>query len=306
MERETEHLPELPSRMVQRPGRVLGWLGRVLFGHVKFDERSLGTVRAACQQGTPVFVLHVRSLLDYLYFGYAFLRYGLPLVFFAEGMDLRWLLPREAMAALWRRLIGRRQPLTDGEAVRLGIRHGRPCLLSLKRPRMLIQWGADTAATLLGDVVAAQRETDRPVVLVPLQVIWLQAPETYRRSIADVVLGDPQAPGRLRKLLSFLWNRRRANVSVGHPVDLPAFLAGQKDAVDEAAVVARLKFALNNEFLLESKAIRGPALKGARRIVDEITRTRPFVEEIERHAAREGFSPASEMKRAREIGRAHV
>ncbi len=295
------HLPDLPSRMVDRPGRLIEWLGRVLFRHVKFDEASLATIREAAERGTPVYVLYVRSLLDYLYFCYAFVRFGLPRVFFAEGMDLRRVLPREALFALWRRLFGRRQRLSDADALRIGVANGLPCLLSLKRPRTLIQWGADSQGTLLGDLVEAQRATDRPVVLVPLQVVWLQVPETYRRSIADVLLGDPQAPGPLRKMLSFFWNRRRANVRVGHTVDLPVFLANQAVADDDMSVVARLKFALNNEFLLESKAIRGPVLKGARRIIDEILRTPPFIEEVERHAAREGFAPAAEMKRARGI-----
>lgn len=291
--------PELPSRMVGRPGRVLEWMGRVLFRHVKFDETSLATLRAANERGTAVYVLYVRSLLDYLYFSYAFVRFGLPLVYFAEGLDMRWVLPREGLAALWRRLFGRRVRLSDAEALRIGVTNGRPCLLSLKRPRTLIQWGAETQATLLGDVIEAQRVADRPVILVPLQVVWHQVPETYRKSIADVILGDPQAPGRLRKLLSFAWNRSRANVRVGHPVDLPEFLAGQRDAPDDATVVARLKFALINEFLLESKAILGPVIKGARRIVDEILRTPPFIEEVERHAAREGFAPSAQMKHAR-------
>lgn len=297
----TPRLPDLPSRMVDRPNRLVAWLIRVLFRHVKFDEASLATIRSAGERGTLVYVLYVRSLLDYLYFCYAFVRFGLPQVYFAEGMDLRWVLPREAFFALWRRLFGHRTRLSDAEALHLGVANGRACLLSLKRPRTLIQWGADSQGTLLADLVDAQRATARPVVLVPLQVVWHQVPETYRRSIADVLLGDPQAPGPLRKMLSFFWNRRRANVSVGHPVDLPQFLANQADATDDASVVARLKFALNNEFLLGSKAIRGPVLKGARRLIDEIMRTPPLIEEVERHAAREGFAPAAEMKRVRTI-----
>jgi glycerol-3-phosphate O-acyltransferase len=286
--------------MIQSPGRLVEWLGRVLFRHVKFDDADLATIRDVNQRGTPIYVLYVRSLLDYMYFCYAFVRFGLPLVGFAEGMDLRYVLPREAISWFWRRLFGRRQQLSDGEALQALIAADRPCLVSLKRPRTLIQWGADSQGTLLADVIASQALTGRPVILVPLQVVWHHVPETYRRSIADVLLGDPQAPGRLRKLLSFLWNRRRANVGVGHPLELPAFLATNRDA-DVTAVVARLKFALNNEFLLESKAIRGPVLKGAQRLIDEILRTPPFIEEVERHAAREGFAPAAEMKRARSM-----
>ncbi|HOI11872.1 MAG TPA: hypothetical protein PK313_15435, partial [Myxococcota bacterium] len=63
-----------PSRMVERPGPLLAWLGRAFFGAVRFDESAVATVRSAGDGAVPVYVLNVHSLLDYLYFNFAFLR----------------------------------------------------------------------------------------------------------------------------------------------------------------------------------------------------------------------------------------
>lgn len=287
--------------MVERPGPLLAWLGRAFFGAVRFDESAVATVRSAGDGAVPVYVLNVHSLLDYLYFNFAFLRLGLPLVGFAPGIDLAWFRPlRAVFRELGRRLFGalRRRP-DDRAPLRRAVVEGRPCLLFLKRARTLIQWGAETTAPLLDELVAASASAPAPIRLVPLLLVWDQKPESYRRSVLDVILGDPQAPGRLRKFLSFLRNFRKARVQVGRPIDLATFLAANADATDPAARAARLKFALSNEFLLESKAIRGPVLKGARRIIDEIVRTPPFIEDVDRVAARTGLTPKAAQSRAR-------
>lgn len=290
-----------PSRMVARPGPLLAWLGRTFFGAVRFDDDTVATVRAASRDAVPVFVLSVHSRLDYLVLNFWFLRLGLPLVAFSPGIDLAWFRPlRIVFREVVRRLFGslRRQP-DDRATLRRAVGEGRPCLLFLKRSRTLIQWGAEPPAPLLDELVIPSMSAPLPVRLVPVLVVWDQKPESYRRSVLDLVLGDPQAPGPVRKALSFLRNFRKARVQVGRTIDLPAFLDANRDAGDAASRAARLKFALSNEFLLESKAIRGPVLKGARRIVDEIVRTPPFLEEIDRVAAAEGLAPQAALARAR-------
>jgi glycerol-3-phosphate O-acyltransferase len=287
--------------MVDRQGRILRWLGKTFFGAVKFDESGVQTLREVGERGTPVYVLSVHSLLDYMYFNYAFLRFGLPLVFFANEMNMFLFQPvLGVFSYLWRRLFScRGRGPDDRSMMRHGLSRGYPILLSLKRARALIQWGEEFRVTTLRDLIEIQGDIERPVVLVPLLLVWAQKPESYRRTIFDVVFGDPQAPGRFRKGLSFVFNFRKARVQVGRPIELKPFLKANADAADSSAQAARLKFALSNEFLLEQKAIRGPVLKGGRRIIDEIARTPPFIEEIERVAAESGLSPAAAMERAR-------
>jgi len=290
-----------PSAMVERPGFILRWLGRAFFGAVAFDERHRKTIQDAAARGTLVYVLHVKSLLDLLYFNYAFVTWSLPLVVLALGMNLLFFRP---IGEFWRYLTGRlfgrfRRRGPDRELLREALANGQACLLSLKRPHSLIQWGDEDRLSHLRDLIEVQREIGRPVVLVPLLVVWDKKPESYRRSIMDVVFGDPQAPGALRKAVSFFRNFRSARAQVGRPLELGEFLQGNADAPDTEVLAARLKFILSQEFLLESKAIRGPVLKGARRMVDEIMRTPPFLEQIETIANSTGIPVEAAMQRAR-------
>src|SRR6185369_6142742 len=86
---EVEH----PSAMTE----VFGWLPRYvadrLTRHVHLDERAVAQVRAIGEGGTIVYVLRNRSLLDYLLINWLFVREGLPLARFANGVSTGWFLP---------------------------------------------------------------------------------------------------------------------------------------------------------------------------------------------------------------------
>ncbi len=300
-ETEEDRDEVLPAAMVERPGPILKWLGRAFFGAVAFDEVHRRTIQEAASRGTPVYVLNVRSIVDLLYFNHAFLVWSLPLVYFAAGLNLLLFRPLGEVARyLWRRLVGRsRHQGSDRDTMRRALARGRACLVWLKRPHSLIQWGDDDRLSHLRDLIAVFREVGRPVVLIPLFVVWDKKPESYRRTIVDVVFGDPQTPGALRKAVSFFLNFRRARAQAGRPLDLGEFLASNADAPDIETLASRLKFTLAQEFMLESKAIRGPVLKSARQMVDEIMRTPPFLERLREVAASEGLPPEAGMQRAR-------
>lgn len=288
------------SAMVGQHGRFLRWFGRTFFGAVTFDESSVHAIREACDVGTPVYVINAHSRLDYLYFNYAFARFGLPLVFFANEISMVLFQP---VSRFIRRLLAgirgrRRRRLPDSDMMQAALRAGRPCLIFLKKPRALTQWGAEYRISYLRDLVQIQEGLSRPIMLIPLLLVWEQQPESYRRSILNYVFGDPQAPGAIRKVVSFLRNFRRARALVGKPINIAEFLAGE-DSPNPDGLAARLKFAISEEFLRESRAIRGPVLKGRRVMVDEIMRNRGFVDGIAEAGAISGLGRTASEKRAR-------
>ena len=288
------------SAMVRRHGRLTRWFQRAFFAPVSFDESGVKAIREACETGTPVYVINAHSRLDYLYFNYAFVRFGLPLVFFANEISMILFQPvgrffRRVWAAIRG---GRTRRLPDIEMMESTLRSGRPALVFLKRPRALTQWGAEYRITYLRDLAEIQSRLARPIMLIPLLLVWEQQPESYRRKILDFVFGDPQAPGAIRKVVSFILNFRRARAQVGKPINITEFMSGE-DASNPDAVAARLKFAISEEYLRESRAIRGPVLKGRRVMVDEILRNRDFVDSIAETGALSGFGREASVRKSR-------
>lgn len=277
--KEARVLTPDPSSMLTGWGPILKWFSKAFFGAVTFDETHRRTIQDSAGAGIPIYVLNVHSLLDYLYFNFAFLRYGLPLARFANGIHLGLFMPiRQLVSRIWGWL--KQHKRDRHEVFRTCLYAGEPTFLFLKRGRSLIQWGGDFHLSYLQDVVEVQRESARSFVLIPMLIVWDPKPESYRPTFFDLIFGDPQAPGRLRKLLSFVRNFRRARVQVGRPVDVRQFITNNPDTNESGILAARLKFELSREFLVETKAIRGPILKGARRVIDEVMRTPPFIEDV--------------------------
>jgi glycerol-3-phosphate O-acyltransferase len=290
------------SAMVVHQGRFMRWLGRAFFGAVKFEEGNVEAIREAAAVGTPVYVINAHSRLDYLYFNYAFIKFGLPLVYFANEISMMLFKPvSEVFRLCCSRLLGRDgRKLSDRERMKSALEADKPCLVFLKRPMALTQWGAEYRISYLRDLIEIQEDNERPIVLIPLLLIWEQQPESYRRTVLDVIFGDPQAPGAIRKAVSFVRNFRHARAQVGKPINVRKFVNNNSDVTAADVLAARLKFAISEEFLRESRSIHGPVLKGRRGMVDEIMRTRPFVERIVQIGQSQGTGRAASEKKARQ------
>ncbi|MEZ4267272.1 MAG: 1-acyl-sn-glycerol-3-phosphate acyltransferase [Myxococcota bacterium] len=286
-----------PGRMLAR--LALSWrtLLHLVFRRVAFDERYQRMIRETARDSDVVFIMNHHSLLDYLYFNYAFLRFKLPLVFFVNSISLRWMRPlwRIALASL-RRLFGRRpKVIPDTDLLAYGLERGRPALLFLKR-RGLWPWSPDLHAveyleTVIEAQLARQRDCEgqpacepRPLVVIPQLLVWSQNPNRYRRTMSDLVFGNPEAPGRVRKALSFVINRSRAFVQMGQPIDLGLFIAEQPEDLSVAELAKKLRFACLQALSVEERVIKGPILKDAKRIRAEILRTPEMQAEIRRLA----------------------
>lgn len=302
-----------PSAMATRQGWMLRLIARLLFGHVRFDEANAQKIRQVASGGSLVYILHSRSLLDYLYFNWAFLNLGLPLAVFAHGFQLRhtlFLRPLgELLRSLFDALFGRlRLPRDEFELLGPAISKKQPVMVFLKPPRSLLSLGGGFSDEAFRQLVQQQGLVSHDIYILPQIMIWARRPDKFRRSESERVFGNPDAPGSIRKLLSFILHRRTAFVQVGDPVNLREFLSGlntpervwtaQNHQVTDATGVPQpviqdpalaLRSELHIRFGLESRVIRGPVLKSARQIQKEMMRNTDFEAQILAIAKEQGI-----------------
>jgi glycerol-3-phosphate O-acyltransferase len=299
--------PAHPSAMCARVSRPARWLWSWMFRHVSFEDAEVETIRQACRDGDVVLAMNQHSLLDYLYFNYAFLQLGLPLVFFANRVRTTWFLPLLELARRgWRWLRGLR-PVHANPSLALthGLQYGRPALVFLKR-RGLVPWGApdESALEALAQVLRTQRERlaegapsadprPRAIRIVPQLLVWSQDPDRHGKRLSHLVLGDPSSPSRLRKLLDFFLNRRRAFVRVATPIDLADFVRAHPPELGIDELAQKLRFTIHQAFASEERVIKGPMVKDARQIRQEILRTQEMQATIAELARAEGMRPAA-------------
>src|SRR5262245_18909703 len=92
-------VPEQRSAMLQRFGVLALIPVRLRFQHVRVRQEAVERIRQLAQQGTLIYVMRYRSVVDYLLANAVLLREGLPLARFAPGVSTLWFRPlRDALA----------------------------------------------------------------------------------------------------------------------------------------------------------------------------------------------------------------
>ena len=294
------------SRMLPRFGWPLRLFQRFFFDPIR-DECDLEPLRKAEAQGPIVYVMRTRSLLDYLYFNHFAIKHGLRLARFANGLSTTLFAPLGSTLRSWwaRRRYRREQghPLpdpVDGGFLERLVDGGGNALVFLRRGR---EWpfvrdpGQRDAVEVL---VEAQLRRDQPIFLVPQILVWERSPDRSNRGLFDVLLGDPDSPGRLRKLMFFLRYSRHAVVRVGEPVNLQEFIE-QQGGQPVARVAKKLRWLLLGYLYRERKVIKGPDVRPRRWLFDRILAEPVVQREIEATAAREGRSRQAIEKRSRKV-----
>ena len=293
-----------PTAMIERPGPVLRWVFTRFFREITFPPELAQRIAKASETGQVIYVCRTLSYIDYLYFTFAFLAAGLPLSRFANGVKTLLLQPlgRIVRGAF---LLWRNRRTSHVEEFNQVVRSGASAMLFLKRPHTLFGWEpAGFRGPYVEEAIRLERERPpgaRPIVFVPLVLLWgspaLRAAKT-RRGILDVVFGEREAPGRVRALWMFFRHFKESQVVAAQPLDLAEFIKNEGDLPDDV-LARRLRWHLAGRLESEVRVVLGPVRKGARRIGEEVLRSRKLVAEAQVIAKAENLSPQVVTRRAR-------
>jgi glycerol-3-phosphate O-acyltransferase len=268
------------------PNPLLAWLYQSFFEHIEVDEAWTRAVREAEQRGTVIYVLRNLSFVDFFALDYLTKRLRLPQVRFANDLGL-WVL--EPMGRGWLHALFERNEVSDAADLRRAVLAGESAALFLKRPPHLFEPVARGKGKIEGDLFIrtlfeVQRQTARPILLVPQVFVWSKHPDRAQQTAFDVLLGSREWPGKIRTVAQFLMNYRHVTLRAGEPVDVRAFLAKENEGqrVDEGSgsaapsddvLVRRMTYTLLRRLERERRAVVGPAKKPADRLREEVIRS---------------------------------
>ena len=294
------------SRMLPRLGVLTRIFARLFFHKIE-DDSDLAAVHKAAESGGIIYVMRTRSLLDYLFFNSFFLRRNLPLAEFANGVSTIPFGPIRAaftrMRALYQMRTGYGRELPDpiDSGYLSGfLAKGSTALLFLRQGRTWPFRAGRSAGDLIEALIEAQERTDKPLFVVPQVLIWSRAPGRGTRGLLDVLLGDTEDPGRLRKLAHFLVNYHHAVVKVGTPLNVQEFVLEQQGQ-PRARVAKKLRWLLLGYLYRERRIVKGPDVRPRRWLFNRVLSEPSVRDAIELAARQEGRSQRTVEKRARKI-----
>jgi glycerol-3-phosphate O-acyltransferase len=304
------------SAMTPRFNLFFRWFARRFFGAFDLDEATVARLRALESKGSVVYVMRYASRLDYFLMNTLFLREGLRLSGFANGIHFYYYRPLfEALRVGSRRFdafrrLRRESDRNEGLAHARELLRQRRSLFLFLRTSRLRKWvgGPEEAVRLArGDLDVIEETVEEvwkegtPVFLVPLALFWRKGPRGERRFL-NLGYGAPTRPTDLAKIISFLTTYRDLMIKVGDEIDLGTFVA-ERRREGQAAIVRKVRRSIMLFLYREEKVVEGPTLR-PRAKVEELVLSQPSVQEAMAERSRQrGASPASARRDAQRIFR---
>jgi glycerol-3-phosphate O-acyltransferase len=314
-DRDEESNADFLSAMTQQFSLPFRWFARRFFRHFNLDDATVAHLRELESRGAVIYVMRYASRLDYFLFNALFVREGLRLSRFANGIRFFYYRPLwQSIRLSWirRRELFREHDLDESRARLRGLTlAGRSSFLFLRTARLRTQWRTRRRSVeqgkneldLLEEIVGAIWDSERQVHVVPLALFWRRGPRS-QQGFLNLTYGATTRPSDLAKVSSFLTTYRGLCVKVGEPMNLGAFIAARRS--DGQHRVARKVRRIILTFLhREEKVVEGPTLRPRHR-VQQVVMATPAVQEAirdwaeERHASIERAN-AEASKLFREI-----
>ncbi|HSJ95736.1 MAG TPA: hypothetical protein VLC53_01605, partial [Myxococcota bacterium] len=208
------------SAMAPRFNPFFRWFARRFFGGIHLDDATVARLRALEAAGSVIYVMRYASRLDYFLFNALFLRHGLRLSAFANGIHFDYYQPLwQALRARWRAFRARRAGAGQRERVDRLVAAGSSLFVFLRTERLgsrllgrrAVAAAAQADLDLLAETVGAVWEAGSPVAVVPIALFWRKGPRSERRFL-NLAYGAPTRPSDFAKVTSFLANYKNLAV----------------------------------------------------------------------------------------------
>lgn len=272
-----EPRPPHPSAMQGEQNGAYRLIFPRFFKRISVDEEGVERIRQTARTATVVYVTKYVGQLEYNYFSHLFTEQGLPKSVYCNALTLlRWMKPQR----LWRTIAGVEEeiaergrpldPLVDGQLTEM-IAGGQSVMLRIPQADLEEEHIVySNPLKGLGMVVEAQRRSERPIVIVPVDFLWSRRPPKASRSMADILFGEKEQPGRLRKFVLFWRNyKRRAQATLGAPLDVKRLVEDHPGATDDELAQA-LRQTLKSTLRLQRRTITGPPIRPRSSVIQEV------------------------------------
>ncbi len=267
------------SAMTPRFNFFFRWFAKRYLQHFSLGDKEATRLRELQDRGSIVYVMRYSSRLDYLLFNTLFLREGLRLSSFANGIHFTVYRPMfEALSSIFKRKRGRSRAVEheeDQQHVRQLSQDRASLFLFLRTQRLQTFWRGlwnlrhrQDEFDLIQEVVREVWSGGDEVFVVPLSLFWRKGPRTGNRFL-NLDYGSLSRPSDLAKVSSFLLTYRSLSVKIGEPIDLLGYVAEHRDDGQER-VARTIRRSILLHLYRGEKVVEGPTLRSAQRVLAEI------------------------------------
>jgi glycerol-3-phosphate O-acyltransferase len=236
---------------------------------VALDDEYVGAIKKLSQEGTVVYALNQRSELNSLILFELSQRKGLPRPVYCHGMNMSFWQPLPQMLKFfWSsflRRLGKEERAWQGKLdyIEKTVAERKSIVIHLGESEFIESRAAEGAVLSL---MRAQRKIGFPIFIVPVLVAYGRRREKEEESLLNILFGQDEHAGALRRLIAFIRSSRNAFVIPSDPINLSSYLKENADFSEER-MVDEIRGELIDRIERERTTIVGPILKSREELI---------------------------------------
>jgi glycerol-3-phosphate O-acyltransferase len=272
--------------LYERQKSLILWLFEKILARVQIAEEYVDELKNLSRKGIVVYALKNKSQLNSLILWHLSARVGISQPVYCHGISMIFWQPFTiAFKVLFSRFFYNPyrnkflQRTTEEKKSSIIYLRGSEFIRSkyIKDP--------------LIELIDAQKKLDVPIYLVPQLVAYGRRREKKDKTLVDLLFGETENPGTLRRLINFFRFSKRAFVISSEPINLAEFIEKKSGT---ALFPETMSYLLRRRLIEiideEKRTIVGPVLKSREEIIEMCLRDVELVRFMEELAASEGKS----------------
>jgi glycerol-3-phosphate O-acyltransferase len=273
-----------------KPGLFLWWFFYRLVGRVKLDENFKNSLRLMQKEGTIVYAVKHKGLLDFLLYHFTLKMRNLPYPRIAFGMDLSLILPALTLIKVTLSRIsafirtGRDQNPFSSNFYENGLRRKTPSLVSLLDPEGFLKSFIYSETDNLYFLIEQQKKMATPIFIVPQLILFKRSPEKEGFRLRDIFFGYKDNPGVLRKIILFFRHSGSTFIDFAEPVNLKIYLENQPEGISTDQISLELKDELIRRIDNQKRIILGPIMKSRQQLKEIVLKDKEITALIDKIA----------------------
>lgn len=279
-----------PYMLDYKPGFFLGWFFYRLFRKVRIDENIKENLKAMQKEGTIVYAIKYRGILDYLLYHFSLRRRRLPYPKIAFDLNISLILPLSRLYKVIVSNISARfkhgkfpGPYSSG-FYENAIKERTPALISLLDPAGFLKSFVHSEKSHLQFLLDLQRKMDTPIYIVPQLILFKRTPEKENIRLRDILFGYKDNLGLIRKIILFFRSYRSTFIDFAEPVNLMTYLKSCPSSETSEKLAHNLKEELIERIDNQKRVILGPIMKSRQQLKETVLNDRGISELIEKMA----------------------
>lgn len=268
---------------------------------VSIADEYVDAIKKLSTEGVVIYALNQRSELNSLIIYELFKRKGVPIPVYCHGMNMSFWQPLPKMLKFFwysfLRRLGKEQKAWQGKLdyVERVVQERKSIVIHLGESEFIENRSAESAIISLINV---QKTIDFPIYIVPVLVSYGRRREKEDESLFNILFGQTEHTGALRRLITFVRYSSNAFVIPAEPVKLSEYLTERKGPSQEATV-RELRGELIDRIEKEKDTVVGPALKSREELIGMVLSDESVKKFITDYAAEEKKDKLAVKKDAR-------